>query len=197
MKELPLASIVLALVTMFCSMAVAFIISGSIIGNVTMIDLDVYGGVTVSRLSNWEVWRLFTCQLVHAKQYHMFYNVLSIVVLGLFMERRIGWTLFLLVWFVAGASGTLYSTLFVSAPWDTGTGASQGVLGLAGFGIVLTVLTQNNRGLVYALLFALIPAFLLDLIFAHYPKPGHVLGLTLGMVMGVFSVGKLKVTTSN
>jgi len=191
MRKLPLASIGLALVTMLYSMTVAFIVSGSFVGKATMLDLNAYGGITVSSLSNWEVWRLLTCQFVHAKQYHIFYNVLSIVVLGFFLERRIGWVRVLAVWFLAGASGTLYSTLFVQAPWDTGTGASQGVLGLAGYGIILVALTKNNRGLVYALLFALIPALSLDLIFAHYPKPGHVLGLTIGMLLGVFSVKKL------
>ena len=191
MKELPIVSIGLGLVTLLCSIVVAFIVSGSFIGTATMSDLNTYGGITVSSLSDWEIWRLFTCQLVHAKQYHMFYNVLSIIVLGFFMERRIGWGVFLIVWFLAGASGTLYSTLFVQSPWNTGTGASQGILGLAGFGIILTTLTKNNRGLVYALLFALIPAFSLDLIFANYPKPGHVLGLALGMLLGVIYTNKL------
>jgi len=191
MKELPIVSIGLGLVTLVCSIVVAFIVSGSFIGTATMIDLNTYGGITVSSLSAWEIWMLFTCQLVHAKQYHMFYNVLSIIVLGFFLERRIGWGIFLIVWFLAGASGTLYSTLFVEAPWNTGTGASQGILGLAGFGIILTTLAKNNRGLVYALLFVLIPAFSLDLIFANYPKPGHVLGLALGMLLGVIYINKL------
>ncbi|WP_185231823.1 rhomboid family intramembrane serine protease [Teredinibacter franksiae] len=191
MKELPIVSIGLGLVTLVCSIVVAFIVSGSFIGTATMIDLNTYGGITVSSLSAWEIWRLFTCQLVHAKQYHMFYNVLSIIVLGFFLERRIGWGIFLIVWFLAGASGTLYSTLFVEAPWNTGTGASQGIFGLAGFGIILTTLAKNNRGLVYALLFVLIPAFSLDLIFANYPKPGHVLGLALGMLLGVIYINKL------
>jgi rhomboid protease GluP len=192
MKKFPIASIGLGLVTMLCSMTVALIVTGSLVGTVTMIQLNTFGGVTVPSFSNWEIWRLLTCQLVHAKQYHMFYNVISLVVLGFCIERRIGWRMFLLVWFLAGASGTLYSTLFVEAPWNTGTGGSQGVLGIAGFGIVLTIIEKNDRRLIYALLFALIPAYSLDLIFANYPKPGHVLGLAIGMLLGVFYVNKLK-----
>ena len=191
MKKLPIASIGLGLTTIFVSMIVAYIVTGSFLGKVTMIELKSYGGVNVSNLMNWEVWTLFTSQLVHAKQYHMFYNVLSLVVLGYAIEKRIGWSRFLLVWFIAGASGTLYSTLFVQAPWNTGTGGSQAVLGIAGFGIILTTIMHDKRNVIYALLFALIPAFSLDLIFANYPKPGHVLSLAVGMMLGVFHVNKL------
>ena len=118
-------------------------------------------------------------------------NVLSLILLGYVIEKRVGWFTFLLVWFVAGASGTLYSTLFVQAPWDTGAGGSQAILGVAGLGLILTLNRGENRNLIYALIFALIPAFSLDIMFANYPKPGHVLGLVIGMLIGVFYVKKL------
>jgi rhomboid protease GluP len=190
-KNLPITAIALGFATAVCSLLVAYLVTGTVFGKVTMIQLKSYGGINVSSLMDWEIWRLFTSQLVHAKQYHMFYNVLSLLVLGCVIERRVGWRIFLMVWFIAGASGTLYSTLFVQAPWDTGTGGSQAVLGIAGFGIILTIITHRSHYLFYSLLFALIPAFSLDLIFSHYPKPGHVLGLVVGMLMGVVYVNTL------
>lgn len=191
-----MVSIGLGLATALFSMIVAYLVTGSIFGTVTMIQLKSFGGVTVSHIANWEIWRLVTSQLVHAKQYHMFYNVLSLIALGFAIEKRVGWVIFLLVWFLAGASGTLYSTLFVPEPWNTGTGGSQAILGIAGFGIVLTTVTKNNRLLIAALIFTLLPAFSLDLIFAHYPKPGHILGLLVGMLIGVLYINKLTKNSS-
>lgn len=191
MKKFPITAITLGIVTVVFSLVVAYLATGSFLGKVTMVQLKSYGGINVSDLVNWEIWRLFTSQLVHSKQYHMFYNVLSLFVLGYVIEKRVGWFTFLVVWFIAGALGTLYSTLFVQAPWDTGAGGSQAILGVAGFGVILTTIRGENRSLIYALMFALIPAFSLDLIFAHYPKPGHVLGLVLGMLLGVMYVNKL------
>ncbi|MEP3350873.1 MAG: rhomboid family intramembrane serine protease [Marinomonas sp.] len=196
MKKLPIASIGLGLATVLCSMIVAYIVTGSFLGKVTMIQLKSFGGITVSHMANWEVWRLLSSQLVHAKQYHMFYNVLSLIVLGYAIEKRIGWLMFFLVWFLAGTSGTLYSTLFVPEPWNTGTGGSQAILGLAGFGIVLTTTIKSSRNLIYALVFVLLPAFSLDLIFSNYPKPGHILGLAVGMLIGVLYVNKLTKSSS-
>ncbi|SBS38489.1 Rhomboid family protein [Marinomonas spartinae] len=191
MNKFPVSAITLGIITAVFSLVVAYLATGSFLGKVTMIQLKSYGGLNVSNLANWEIWRLFTSQLGHSKQYHMFYNVLSLIVLGYVIERRVGWIMFLSVWFLAGASGTLYSTLFVQAPWDTGTGGSQAVLGVAGLGIILSTIKRNNRNLILALMFALIPAFSLDLIFANYPKPGHVLSLVVGMLIGVFYVNRL------
>ena len=191
MNKVPVAAMSLAIITAVVSLVIAYLATGSVLGKVTMIQLKSYGGLNISNLVNWEIWTLFTSQLVHSKQYHMFYNVLALVVLGYAIERHVGWFIFLSVWFVAGASGTLYGTLFVSAPWNTGAGGSQAILGVAGLGIILTTIKEDNRKLVYALMFALIPAFSLDLIFANYPKPGHVLGLAVGMLMGVIYVTKL------
>lgn len=191
MKKLPVVSIGLGVVTALFSMTVAYMVTGSVLGTVTMIQLKSFGGVTVPDMANWEIWRLVSSQLVHAKQYHMFYNVLSLIVIGFAIEKRVGWAVFLLVWILAGASGTLYSTLFVPEPWNTGTGGSQAILGIAGFGIVLTTVVKNDRFLIAALIFTLLPAFSLDLIFSHYPKPGHILSLLVGMLIGVVYINRL------
>ena len=194
MKKLPIAAIGLSMVTLVSSLVVAYLATGSFLGSVTMVQLKSYGGVNLSDLADWQLWKLFTAQLVHSKQYHMFYNLLALLALGYAMEKYIGSLKFLLIWFVTGALGTIYSTLFVQAPWNTGTGGSQAILGLAGFGVVLTALKTKDPALLYALVFSLIPAFSLDLIFAHYPKPGHVLSLVLGMLLGVVYLNRLKST---
>jgi rhomboid protease GluP len=183
---IPYGTIFICLTTLLYSMYVAFSVTGNLLGNVKIIQLEPYGGVTFSHLASLELWRLFASQLIHAKQIHMLYNVLSLAVLGVFLERYIHTVKFLLLWFIAGSVGTLVSTLFVTPPWNLGTGASQAVLGIAAFGLVLYLKGINSsKWLLVILCFSLIPAFALDFIYAGYPKPGHIAGVLIGAVAGI------------
>src|SRR5690606_2875024 len=172
--------------TLLYSMYVAFSVTGNPLGNVKIVQLEPYGGITFSHLMELELWRLFASQMIHAKQIHMLYNVLSLVLLGAFLERYIRGVKFFLLWFISGSIGTLVSTLFVTPPWNLGTGASQAVLGIAAFGLVLSLKGINSsKWLVVVLCFSLIPAFALDFIYAGYPKPGHIVGFLIGAVVGI------------
>jgi rhomboid protease GluP len=188
---IPYSTIFICAATLLYSMYVAFDITGNLLGNIKIIQLEPYGGITFSHLSNFELWRLFASQLIHAKQIHMLYNVLSLALLGIFLERYIHTVKFFLLWFVSGSVGTLVSTLFVTPPWNLGTGASQAVLGIAAFGLVLLLKGINSsKWLVVILCFSLIPAFALDFIYAGYPKPGHIVGVLIGAIAGIIYLKK-------
>lgn len=164
-------------------MYVAFDVTGHVFGNVKIIQLEPYGGVTFSHLKNLEFWRLVASQLIHAKQIHMLYSVLCLALLGILLERHIGVVKFSLLWFVSGAVGTLVSTLFVKPPWNLGTGASQAIMGIAAFGLVLYFKgIDSTKWLLCVLCLSLVPAFALDLLYAGYPKPGHIVGALMGVV---------------
>jgi len=183
----PYCTILLAIVTLVYSFYVAYDITGTFFGRVRIIELEEYGGIRLNHLINLEVWRLFASQIIHVKQYHMLFNVLSLLILGILLEHHIGFIRMFFLWFIAGASGTIFSTLFVAAPWNLGTGASQAIMGIAAFGVLLAYRNiDKSKGLKCALAFAITPALLLDLIFAHYPKPGHVLGFIVGWCIGLY-----------
>jgi rhomboid protease GluP len=182
----PYATICTSAATLLYSMYVAFSVTGNPLGNVKIVQLEPYGGITFSHLMELELWRLFASQMIHAKQIHMLYNVLSLVLLGAFLERYIRGVKFFLLWFISGSIGTLVSTLFVTPPWNLGTGASQAVLGIAAFGLVLYIKGINrSKWLAAVLLLSLIPAFALDFIYAGYPKPGHLVAVLIGAVAGI------------
>ena len=123
----------------------------------------------------------------------MLYNVLSFLILGLLIERQIGFFRILFLWLVAGAIGTLFSALFVVSPLNLGTGASQAILGLAAFGcIIIQQKIDTSKIFKFAVGFAIIPALTLDLVFAHYPKPGHVLSFVLGLIIGYIYLQQLR-----
>lgn len=192
----PYSTLFVCTLTLLYSMYVAFDVTGNLLGNVKIIQLEPYGGITFSHLYNLELWRLFASQLIHAKQIHMLYNVLSLALLGIFLERHIHAVKFFLLWFVSGSIGTLASTLFETPPWNLGTGASQAVLGVAAFGLVLSLKGNSSKWLTAIICFALIPAFALDFISAGYPKLGHIIGALIGAIAGVIYLKKQQTTVA-
>lgn len=182
-RHVPWGTLLLCTATAAVSAYAAVDIAGSWFGRVRIVELEAYG-VRPQHLLDFELWRLVTAQLVHVKQMHMLLNVLCMLLLGIGIERHIGCARLLLLWLVAGSIATLVSTAFVEHPWNLGTGASQAVMAMAGCGVSLMVSgADRTRFLRFSLAFAIFAALSLDLIFAGYPKAGHVTGLLLGALM--------------
>jgi len=172
---------------MSVSFYVAYQITGSIFGKSRIIHLVNYGGLTIEAIKNFEIWRLITSQLIHVHQKHMIYNVLSILFLGIILERKIGFKYTFAIWLLAGALGTLFSTQFGSPPWNTGTGASQAAFGFAGFLVVVALRkTEHFYLILAALAFSLIPSLYLDFKSVGYPKPGHTLSFVIGFIIAIY-----------
>ena len=128
----------------------------------------------------------------------MIYNVLSILFLGLIIERKVGPKYMLSVWFLAGSIGTVFSTQFSTPPWDVGTGASQAAFSLIGFSCVLVV-SKIKHGylLVSAIVFSLIPALYLDIKSVGYPKAGHSLSFAIGCLLVAHYFYRIKLQKYN
>lgn len=99
LTQLPVVSFLLAMATLVFSFYVALSETGQWFATVSIIKLESYGAFDIQHLLNGELWRLIVGQMVHSKPVHMLYNVISLLALGLMLERRIGWTWFLSVWF--------------------------------------------------------------------------------------------------
>lgn len=189
----PYLTVILCILTFVVSLAVNYTISGTLIGKIKVPDLEPFGGYTLEHLVNFELWRLFASQLIHVKQFHMFYNVLSLFALGCLLEPRMGRFVLALVWFLGGSAGTFVSTLTVQAPWNLGTGGSQGILALAAVGTVLYASGQlRHKMTAFVLGLVIFPAFVLDIIYAekHLPKLGHVVSFVSGLMIAAIYVRK-------
>ena len=182
----PRASAIIAAATVCVSFGVAYAVTGSLFATVPVADLRQYGGTTLDDIRSFELWRLATAQLLHAKMPHMLFNALCLLLLGSLLERAVGPVRTFLVWLIAGGIATAVSPVFIAPPWNVGTGASQAVFALAGCVLVLAPArgVERRRAFVYATV-ALGIGTALDLAFAGYPKPGHVTGLVLGVLFGV------------
>ena len=120
-------------------------------------------------------------QLIHVKQLHMIYNVISFFLLGMILEKYIGTVRFFVLCFLSGVFGTLMSTLTVEPPYNLGTGASQAVLGVVALGIfVLWKKMNTSLALKVIIALSLIPTLLLDLATVYHPKLGHIAGFLAG-----------------
>jgi rhomboid protease GluP len=182
-RFIPWSTLLLCAATVALSVHAAIEISGTWPGSVKIVELDKYG-VRFTHLRDLELWRLVTAQLVHVKQPHMIGDVFCLLLVGTAVERQVGFLRLFVLWLVGGSLATLFSMLFVMPPWNLGTGASQAVMAISGAGIWLALTgIDRSRFLLLAVAFSVALAFTIDLIHVLYPKPGHVAGLLLGLLL--------------
>jgi rhomboid protease GluP len=182
-RRIPWCTLLLCAATVVASIHAAIEISGTWLGRVKIVELESYG-LRFRYIRELELWRLITAQLVHVKQPHMLSNVFCLLLVGTAVERHVGFIRLLVLWLIGGSMAMLISTLFFTPPWNLGTGASQAIMAIAGAGLWLARTgVDRSKSLLLPVAFTITVALALDLIYAHYPKPGHVAGLLLGYLI--------------
>jgi membrane associated rhomboid family serine protease len=187
----PVVALCLALSTLAASLTVATIVNGSPWSVVRILELRNYGGVNNAQLAEGEWWRLLTAQFVHVRPAHMLFNVMTLFLLGVGVERVAGSFRLFLLWLLSGIAGTYASIYSVPPPYDIGSGASQAIVGLAAAAIIVVWRTPDSpRWLIGTLILTLVVSAALDLIFGFRLKPGHVVGFLTGLILALGLVPK-------
>ena len=182
-RLIPCCTLLLAAATVALSVHAAIEISGSWLGRVRIVELENYG-LRFRHLQELELWRLVTAQLVHVKQPHMVGDVFCLLLVGTAVERNTGFLRLLVLWLIGGSLAMLFSSLFVLPPWNLGTGASQAIMAISGAGIWLALTgVDRSRFLLLAVSFSIGLAFTIDIVHVYYPKPGHVAGVLVGLLI--------------
>lgn len=76
--------------------------------------LQKMGALEVSRIvDRHEVWLLITCIWLHGGVFHLLANMLSLLVIGIRLEREFGFVLIGLLYVISGLGGSLMSSLFI------------------------------------------------------------------------------------
>lgn len=190
-RLIPWCTLLLAAATVALSVHAAIEISGTWPGRVRIVELENYG-LRFRHLQELELWRLVTAQLVHVKQPHMVGDVFCLLLVGTAVERNIGFLRLLVLWLVGGSLAILFSSLFVLPPWNLGTGASQAIMAISGAGIWLALTgVDRSRFLLLAVSFSIGLALTIDIVHVYYPKPGHVAGVIIGLLIA--SLYRMKV----
>ncbi|WP_158637169.1 rhomboid family intramembrane serine protease [Arenimonas daejeonensis] len=182
-RRIPWCTLLLCAATAMLSVHAAIEISGTWLGRVRIVQLEDYG-LRFGYLRDLELWRLVTAQLVHVKQPHMVSDVFCLLLVGTAVERQVGSLRLFLLWLIGGSIAMLFSSLFVPWPWNLGTGASQAIMAIAGAGLWLAWTgVDRSKFLRWSVGFAIALAFAIDVVHVYYPKPGHVAGVLLGLLM--------------
>lgn len=127
------------------------------------------------------LWQLLTTAFTHVEILHIGANMLSLYFLGPLLERMLGRTRFLAVYFLSALAGSV-AVMWFSDPLATTLGASGAIFGLIG---ALVVVARKSGGDIRNLMFWL----LLNLAITFYPGTGiswqgHMGGLVAGLVSG-------------
>ena len=136
-----------------------------------------------------EYWRLFTSMFLHADVFHIFSNLLALLLFGAAVENNYSKLEYLLIYFISGLIGNLFSLVLL--PLNTiSLGASGAIFGLIGAAFVLYTV-EGEKTLIFLGLFYL--AYFIISSFA----PGinlwaHLFGLLGGICFGYIFARKRK-----
>ncbi|KAA8543866.1 hypothetical protein F0562_021957 [Nyssa sinensis] len=148
--------------------------------------LQLMGALEVKKVvEKRQVWRLFTCTWLHAGVFHVLANMLSLIFVGMQLERDFGFVRIGLLYIISGIGGSLLSALFVQR--NISVGASGALFGL--LGALLSELLTNwtiyaNK---LAALLTLILIIVINLamgILPHVDNFAHIGGFLTGFFLG-------------
>ncbi|NVM43309.1 MAG: rhomboid family intramembrane serine protease [Candidatus Lokiarchaeota archaeon] len=132
-------------------------------------------------INDLEVWRLFTSMFLHGNAFHLFSNMVSLLIFGAYVERSFFKYQFIIIYFTSGLIGSFFSMLFL--PLNTiSLGASGAIFGLIGAAFSILIIQRDTPliflGLMYVFYF----------VFSSF-APGinyfaHIFGLLGGFLMG-------------
>jgi rhomboid protease GluP len=130
-------------------------------------------------------WRLLTYMFVHAGLSHLLLNILSLWLLGLLVEDRVGPLRLLLVYLACGVGGGLAS-LWWNTQGINSVGASGSIFGLYGLLLALLigkklVLDKSDRRAMLGLVLYLVLSNLLSGLTGNIDNAAHLGGLATGL----------------
>ncbi|WP_375418322.1 rhomboid family intramembrane serine protease [uncultured Hymenobacter sp.] len=150
-------------------------------------DLVVWGSNVSSLTLPGQPWRLLSSQFVHAGTLHLLVNMLSLWLLGLLIEPRIGPGRLLLGYLACGVGGALAS-LWYHRQGINSVGASGAIFGLYGVQLVLLLgravpLNKSDRRAMLALVTYLVLSNLLSGLSGAIDNAAHIGGLLTGLLL--------------
>ena len=128
-----------------------------------------------------EVWRLFTSMFLHGNAFHLFSNMVSILIFGAYVERSFSKYQFIIIYFTSGLIGSFFSMLFL--PLNTiSLGASGAIFGLIGGAFSILIIQRDTPLIILGLM------YVFYFVFSSF-APGinyfaHIFGLLSGFLMG-------------
>ncbi|XP_022934845.1 RHOMBOID-like protein 1 isoform X1 [Cucurbita moschata] len=132
-----------------------------------------------------QLWRLVTCNWLHAGVFHLLANMLSLLVIGIRLEQEFGFIRIGLLYVISGFGGSLLSALFIQS--NISVGASGALFGLLG-GMLSELITNwtiySNKVPALLTLLVIIAINLAVGILPHVDNFAHIGGFISGFLLG-------------
>jgi rhomboid protease GluP len=173
-----------ALIGVTCLVYLAQILSTYLL----QVDLVLYFGAKINEaIFAGEIWRFVTPIFVHAGIWHIFVNMYSLYALGPAVERFLGTRRMLIIYFISGISGVIFSVSFTSSHSVGASGAIFGLLGSLGTFLFYHRESLGRGGQTYLRQIVLVALLNLALGLApNIDNWGHLGGLVAGSLMAWF-----------
>lgn len=130
-------------------------------------------------------WRLITCMWLHAGVVHVLANMLSLLFIGIRLEREFGFVRIGPLYVIAGFGGSLLSALFIQTSISVGaSGALFGLLGAMLSELITNWTIYANK---FAALLTLVVIIVINLavgILPHVDNFAHIGGFMSGFFLG-------------
>ncbi|NHJ26119.1 MAG: rhomboid family intramembrane serine protease, partial [Candidatus Lokiarchaeota archaeon] len=132
---------------------------------------------------DFEIWRLFTAMFIHGDLIHLFSNMFGLFLFGVFVESFFSRKDFLLIYFVSGLLGNIFS-LFLLPSYIISFGASGAVFGLIGASLIIVIKERYTPLIFISLVYVLY--FLVSSFTPGINYFAHIFGLIGGLLLGYF-----------
>ena len=157
---------------------------------VRVINPDIIYNLGLWQYGFWDrPWTLVTSMFIHANVWHILANMVTLYFFGSYLNRLLGTTKFLIVYFAGGIMGSILYLLLPPSPTIIAIGASGAIFALGG---TLAVMRPKLRVIVFPipaplpLWIAVLGIFVVFSFLPNIAWQGHLGGLAFGLVMGYF-----------
>jgi rhomboid protease GluP len=149
-----------------------------------------WGSLFTPSVKHGQVWRILTAGFIHFNFIHILGNMIALGFAGYLLEKVLGTKRFAVLYLISIAGASITSLAYHDIV--NAAGASGGVLGLLGAGLIYAIFNigdQDNR-ILFVIVFAVFGLFSLVMGFVGHStdNAGHIGGLLTGMVTGLFSI---------
>ncbi|XP_019057991.1 PREDICTED: RHOMBOID-like protein 4 [Tarenaya hassleriana] len=150
------------------------------------LTLQKMGGLDVKRVvQHQEEWRLISCNWLHGGVIHLVVNMITLLIIGIRMEREFGFLRIGLLYVISGLGGSILSALFLRSSVSVGaSGAMLGLLGGILSEIIINWTIYTNKAIALVTVVVLVAVNLAMGFLPGVDNFAHIGGLATGFLLG-------------
>lgn len=178
-KDIPIVSGVLVAVNVIVFLICTF--TGNLLYNRGRLDI-------VSVFSQGECGRIIWSMFLHSGVNHIFNNMVLLFFLGAMIEKEVGHTRYLILYFLSGIGGGLLSLIYKVMTFDiSGTvGASGAIFGLNGALLALILFSNRTVASPGRVILMIVYSLYSGFISGNIDNAAHIGGLLTGFIVSSF-----------